>query len=134
VAGSRRNVPRLNEDVTLQDSINVAECVEFLMRFLKQHALESPCYNKIWTKKMLEKIAKEMQVLPPGNPSLIDNDDEDIMSNWMFYVKELIKELKVVQSGGFHVCNSGVYVLTNTPYALILQIVAEMVIGGRLNG
>ena len=83
---------------------------------------------------MLEKIAQEMQVLPPSNPSLIDNDDEDIMSNWMFYVEELIKKLKVVQSRGFHVCNSGVYVLTNTPYALILQLVAEMVICGRLNG
>ena len=83
---------------------------------------------------MLKKIAKEMQVLPPGNPSLINNDDDDIMSNWLFYVEELIKELKVVQSGDFHVCNSGVYVLTNTPYALILQLVAESIISGSLNG
>ena len=134
MAGSRWIVPRFNEDISLQYSINVVDCVEFLMKFLKQHAHESPCYNKIWTKTMLEKITKEMGVLPPGNPSLIDNDDEDIMSNWMFYVEELIKELKVLQSGGFHVCNSGVYVLSNTPYALILQITAGRVIGGGLNG
>jgi hypothetical protein len=38
----------------------------------------------------------------------------------------LIEELRIVQSRGFHVRNSGVYVLTNTPYALILQTVAEM--------
>ena len=48
-------------------------------------------------------------------------------------MEELIKELKVVQSGGFCVCNSRVYVLTKTPYALMLQLVDEMVIGGRLN-
>ena len=68
-------MPRLNEDITLQDSISIANCVEFMVRFLKQHALESPCYTKFGQRKMLKKIAEEMQILPPGNPSLIDNGD-----------------------------------------------------------
>ena len=130
MVGSQRNVPRLDgEDVTLPPSINVGDCVEFLTSFLEQHVCESPCQNKIWTKKMLHKIAKELQVLPPRNQSIIKNDDEDIISNWKSYVEALIKELRIVQSRGFHVCNSGVYVLTNTPYALILEMVAEMVVG-----
>ena len=81
----------------------------------------------MWMKKMLPLIGKEIQVLPPGNQSIIKNDDEDIISNWKSYVKELIKELRIVQSRGFHVRNAGVYVLTNTPYALILEMVAEMI-------
>jgi hypothetical protein len=127
VAGAQRNVPRLEgEAITLPCSINVGDCVEFLTSFLQQHARESLCQNKIWTKKMLHKIAKELQVLTPRNNSIIKNDDEDIISNWKCYVKALIEELRIVQSKGFHVRNSGVYVLTNTPYALILEMVAEM--------
>ena len=78
---------------------------------------------------MLHMIGKEIQVLPPRNQSIIKNDDEDIISNWKSYVEALIKELRIVQSRGFYVCNSGVYVLTNMPYALILAVVAEMVVG-----
>jgi hypothetical protein len=127
VAGAQRIVPRLEEEaITLPLSINVGDCVEFLMSFLQQHARESPCQNKLWTKEMLHKIAKEIQVLTPRNNSIIKNDDEDIISNWKSYVKALIEELRIVQSRGFHVRNSGVYVLTNTPYALILEMVAEM--------
>jgi hypothetical protein len=127
VAGAQRNVPRLEEEaITLPPSINVGDCVEFLTSFLQQHGRDSPCQNKIWTKKMLRKIGKEIQVLPPRNKSIIKNDDEDIMSNWKSYVKALIEELRIVQSRGFHVRNSGVYVLTNTPYALILEMVAKM--------
>jgi hypothetical protein len=127
VAGAQRNVPRLQgEAITLPCSITVGDCVEFLTSFLQQHARESPCQNKIWTKKMLHKIAKELQVLTPRNNSIIKNDDEDIISNWKCYVKALIKELRIVQSTCFHVCNSGVYVLTNTPYALILEMMAGM--------
>jgi hypothetical protein len=127
VAGAQRNMPRLEEEaITLPLSINVGDCVEFLTSFLEQHARESPFQNKNLTKKMLHKIAKEIQVLPPKNKSIIKNDDEDIISNWKSFVKALIEELRIVQSKGFHVRNSGVYVLTNTPYALILEMVAEM--------
>ena len=129
MTGSQGNVPRLEgEVVTLPHSINVDDCVDFLTSFLEQHLRESPCQNKIWTKKMLHKIGKEIQVLPPSNQSIIKNDDEDIESNWKFYVEALIKELRIVQSRGFHVRNLGVYVLTNTPYALILEMVAKMVV------
>ena len=78
---------------------------------------------------MLHKIGKEIQVLPPRNQSIIKNDDEDIISNWKSYVEALIKELRIMQSKGFHVCISGVYVLTNTPYALFLEMVVEIVVG-----
>ena len=78
---------------------------------------------------MLHKIAKKIRVLPPRNQSIIKNGDEDIISNWKSYVEALIKELRIVQSRCFHVPNSGVYVLTDTPYALILEMVAEMVVG-----
>ena len=130
MAGSQRNVPRLEGKAsTFPRSINVGDCVEFLTSFLEQHVRESPCLNKIWTKKMLHKIGTEIQVLPPRNQSIIKNGDEDIISNWKSYVEALIKELRIVQSRGFHVRNSGVYVLTDTPYALILEMVAEMVVG-----
>ena len=130
MASSQRNVARLEgEASTLPCSIHVGDCVEFLTSFLEQHVHESPCLNKSWTKKMLHMIGKEIQVLPPRNQSIIKNDDEDIISNWNSYVEALIKELRIVQSRGFYVCNSGVYVLTNTPYALILEVVAEMVVG-----
>jgi hypothetical protein len=122
VAGAQGNVPRLEgEATTLPHSMNGGDCVEILTSLL-----EFPCQNKMWMKKMLPLIAKEIQVLPPRNKSIIKNDDEDIMSNWKSYVKALIEELRIVQSRGFHVRNSGVYVLTNTPYALILEMVAEM--------
>ena len=129
MTGSQGNVPMLEgEVVTLPHTINVDDGVDFLTSFLEQHVRESPCHNKIWTKKMLHKIGKEIQVLPPRNQSIIKNDDEDIEANWKFYVEALIKELRIVQSRGFHVRNLGVYVLTNTPYALILEMVAEMVV------
>jgi hypothetical protein len=127
VAGAKKNVPRLEgEAITLPHSINVGDCIEFLTSFLEQHAREPPCHNKIWTKEMLHMIGKEIQVLPPRYKSIIKNDDEDIISNWKSYVEALIKELRIVQSIDVHVRNSGVYVLTNTPYALILEMVAEM--------
>ena len=75
---------------------------------------------------MLRKIGKEIQVLPPRNESILKNGDEDIISNWKCYVKALIEELRIVQSRGFNVRNSGVYVVTNTPYDLILEMVAEI--------
>ena len=53
---------------------------------------------------MLQKIVKEVQVLPNGNHSSIENGDEDIMSTWKSYVQDLIKELEVVQRGGLHTC------------------------------
>ena len=97
MTASQRNVPKLDGDVTLPHSINVDECVKFSTRFLEQHALGSQtCHDKIWTKKMLWKIAKEVQVLPNENHSIIENDDESIMFTWKSYVEDLIKELKVV--------------------------------------
>jgi hypothetical protein len=76
--------------------------VIFLKRFLEQHALEShTCHGKIWAKRMLRKIVKEVQVLPNGNHSSVENGDEDIMSTWKSYVQDLIKELEVVQEGRF---------------------------------
>jgi hypothetical protein len=115
-------VPRFEGEVaTLPHSMNGGDCAEILTSLL-----EFPCQNKMWMKEMLPLIGKKIQVLPPRNKSIIKNDDEDIISNWKFYVKELIKELRIVQSRGFHVRNLGVYVLTNTPYALILEVVADM--------
>jgi hypothetical protein len=130
MAGAQRNVPRLEGEAhTFPRSMNVGDCVEFLTSFLEHYVRESPCLDKIWTKKMLHKIAKEIQVLPPRNQSIIKNGDEDIISNWKSYVEALIKELRIVQSSGSHVCNLGVYVVTNTPYTLVLEMVAEMVVG-----
>ena len=60
-------------------------------------------------KKILQKIVIiKVQVLPNGNYSIIENDDEEIISNWKSYVKELIKKSKVVQSGSLHAHNHGV--------------------------
>ena len=120
--GSQENVPRFEgEAATLPHSMNGGDVVEILTSLL-----EFPCQKKMWMKKMLPLIGKKIQVLPPRNQSIIKNDDEDIISNWKSYVEELIKELRIVHSRSFHVRNSGVYVLTNTPYALILEMVAEM--------
>ena len=81
VAVSQRNVPRLDEDFALLDSVKVDVCVKFLERFLEHHVFGFPSHDQIWTKKTLQKIAIEVQVLPNGNCSIIENDDEDIMSN-----------------------------------------------------
>jgi len=122
VTSLQGNAPRFKgEAATLPHSMNGGDCAEILTSLL-----EFPCQNKMWMKKMLPLIGKKIQVLPPRNKSIIKNDDEDIISNWKCYVKALIEELRIVQSTCFHVCNSGVYVLTNTPYALILEMVAKM--------
>jgi hypothetical protein len=96
VAFLQKNVPRLDEDFTLPDSVKVDVCVKFLESFFEHHVFGFPSHDQIWTKKILQKIAIEVQVLPNGNCSIIENDNEDIMSNWKSYVKEIIKELKVV--------------------------------------
>ena len=62
-----------------------------------------------------------------------ENDVVDIMSNWKSDLKELIKELKVVQSAGLYAYDSGLYVLTNTPYNLILDMVAEKVVQSMIS-
>lgn len=71
--------------------IKVDMCVKFLEGFLEHHVFEFASHNKIQTKKILQKIATEVQVLPNENYSIIENDVEDIMSNWKSYVKELSK-------------------------------------------
>lgn len=71
---------------------------------------------------MLYKITKKVRILPNENHSIIEDDDEDIMSNWKSYVEELIKEMRVVHNGGSHGCKLGAYVLTTIPYALILEM------------
>lgn len=59
---------------------------------------------------------------------MIENGDEDMMSTWKSYVKDLIKELEVVQRGGLHAYKFGLYVLTKTPYSLVLEMVVDIVI------
>ena len=71
---------------------------------------------------------KAVQVLPNGNHLSIENGDEDIMSTWKSYVQDLIKELEVVQRGGLHAYNSGLYVLTMTPYNRVLEKVVDIVV------
>jgi hypothetical protein len=76
------------------------------------------------------KIAQEIKVLCPGHPSIMRDDDLDILSNWKSYVEELIKELRIVQRRcSLDIRNSGLYVYTKTPYALILEMIAENLIG-----
>lgn len=133
MAGSQRYQAIHEEEVArLPDSINVVDVVEFLVRFLRQEIPKSPSpsWNKIWVKKMFHKIAQEIKVLCPGHPSIMRNDDVDILSNWKSYVKELIKELRVVQRRcSLDIRNSGLYVYTKTPYGLILEMIAENLIG-----
>jgi hypothetical protein len=133
MAGSQRyqTIPK-EEVATLPDSINVVDVVEFLVCFLEQGIPKSPSpsWNKIWVKKMFHKIAQEIKVLCPGNPSIMRDDDLDILSNWKSYVEELIKELRIVQRRcSLDIRNSGLYVYTKTPYALILEMIAENLIG-----
>lgn len=78
--------------------------------------------------KILFKLAQEIQVLTPPNPSILGRDFH--ISHWRRYKNHILDTLKnemrlVCSRCSSDVSSSGVYVLSLTPFPLILELIAE---------
>ena len=80
--------------------------------------------NKAQKKRILLRLAGDLKVLQPPNPSILGPDFQFDIGQWRYILCELINEMRTVISS-MAMQNSGVWVLTCTPYDLILEMAAE---------
>lgn len=80
--------------------------------------------NKAQKKRILLRLVRDLNVLQPPNPSILGPDFQFEIDQWRYILSELIAEMRTIKSSkAIH--NSGVWVLTSTPYKDILEMVAE---------
>lgn len=118
------NVLLLEGDTTLP---LVVSGVDYL-KFLEEEVLPFPldARNQRHKKRVLLKLAADLKVLPPPNPSILDLDFD--IQQWRHIIRELINEMRIVESRcSLEIRNFGVYVLTSTPYNAFLEMLAAHV-------
>ena len=120
------NVLLLEGDSTLPLVVSAAD----YLGFLEKEVLPFPLHarNQRHKKKVLLKLAGDLKVLPPPNPSILDLDFD--IQQWRHIIRELIKEMRIVESQcSLELRNLGVYVLTSTPYNAFLELLAAHLAG-----
>jgi hypothetical protein len=116
--------PLLSEgESTLPVVVSHSDYLEFLE---KERSGLLATQNKAQKKRILLRLAQDLKVLPPANPSICGPELD--ISKWRYILDELIMELRtVVRTCSLEVRNSGVYVLTSTPYSLFLKLLANLI-------
>jgi len=109
-------------DGVVDRAISHSQCLEFLGR-KGPNLLMRNLKDKDTICRMLLNTAENLKVLTPGNEPL--PWDVLSMSLWKASLGELINEMKTVEEKcPSLVGNSGVYVLTTSPYAAFLRALA----------
>ena len=115
------NVLLLEGDLTSSLLASATDYLEFLEKEVLPFTLDAR--NQRHEKKILLKLAGDLKVLPPPNPSIADLDFD--ISQWRHIIRELIKEMRIVESRcSMEIRNFGVYTLTSTPYNAFLEMLA----------
>jgi hypothetical protein len=117
------NVLLLEGDTTLPLVVSGADYLEFLEEEVLPFPLRAR--NQRHKKKVLLKLAEDLKVLPPPNPSILDLDFD--IQQWRHIIRELINEMRIVETLEIH--SFGVYVLTSTPYNAFLEMLAAYLAG-----
>ena len=117
------NVLLLEGDTTLPLVVSGADYLKFLEKEVLPFPLRAR--NQRHKKKVLLKLATDLKVLPPPNPSILDLDFD--IQQWRHIIRELINEMRIVET--LEIRNFGVYVLTSTPYNAFLEMLAAHLAG-----
>lgn len=118
---SDANMLLLEECFELPAVVSSNDYLQFL-EMEKSNLLKTQ--NKAQKKRILLRLARDLQVLQPPNPSILGPDFEFEIDHWRYILRELIAEMRTIKSS-MAIHNSGVWVLTCTPYKEILEMVAE---------
>ena len=120
------NVLLLEGDITSSLVVSATDYLDFLEKEVLPFPLDAR--NQRHKKKILLKLARDLKVLPPPNPSIADLDFD--ISQWRHIIRELVKKMRIVESQcSMEIRNFGVYILTSTPYNAFLEMLATHIPG-----